>query len=157
MPSIAPRGGLGRDEVVPLLGEIEGRLQRRDQIEQLRIERLQPRRQRPFELIEGHARLQRRHRVNQVRDRFGLHEIDPSVQVRAKRELARVGQPRAGMNRGADDRFENHGTAVRRNFDDIIAGVGVRSRKVRRDDPIDRRLVDDDVGERRATRLERGT
>ena len=56
-------------------------------------------RQRAFELIERRARLQRRHRVDQIRDRFGLHQIDAAVQVGAQRELARLGEPRAGLHR----------------------------------------------------------
>ena len=37
-------------------------------------------RQRPFELIERDARLQRRRRVDQIRDGLRLHEIALAVQ-----------------------------------------------------------------------------
>ena len=38
------------------------------------------RRQRAFELIEGRARLQRRHGVDKIAHRFRLHEIDAAVE-----------------------------------------------------------------------------
>ena len=52
----------------------------------------------PFELIERRARLQRRHGVDQIGDGFGLHQIDPAVEERAQRELARLGEPRAARD-----------------------------------------------------------
>ena len=52
-------------------------------------------RQRAVELIERRARLQRRHGVDQIVHRLRLHQIDPTVEKRAQRELAGLGQPRA--------------------------------------------------------------
>ena len=95
----AARGLAGLDEVVALVGKVERRLEPRDQIEQLRIDRGDAPRQRAVELIERHARLQRRRRVDQIRDRLGLHQIALAVQERAQRELAGSRQPRAGGDR----------------------------------------------------------
>ena len=80
----------------------------------------------PSQLIERRARLQRRHRVDQIGDRFRLHQVDPAVQKRAQRELARLGEPRAGVDRGLHDRAQHDRAAVRAQLDDIVAGVGMR-------------------------------
>ena len=77
-----------------------------------RVHLTQPRGERAVQLVERHPRLQRRHRVDQVADRLRLDEIDPSVQKRAERELARIRQSRAGRDGGGDDRVEDHRTAV---------------------------------------------
>ena len=68
----------------------------------------------PFELIERDARLQRRRRVDQIRDGFRLNEIALAVEKRTQRELARLGEPRAGRHRAPEHRVQDHGTAVRR-------------------------------------------
>ena len=96
-----PRQRAGLDEVIALVGKIDRRLEPRDQIEQRRVDRPRSRGQRAFELIERRARLQRRHRVDQIGDRLGLHQIDPAVQKRAQRELAGLRQPRAARDRRA--------------------------------------------------------
>ena len=87
------------DEVIALVREVERRLEPRDQVEQRRVDRRDAPRQRAVELIERHARLERRRGVDQVGDRLGLHEIALAVQERAQRELAWLGQARAGLDR----------------------------------------------------------
>ena len=57
--------------------------------------------QRALELIERGARLQRRDRLDEVGDGFGLNEIELAVEKRAQRELARLGEPRASDHRAA--------------------------------------------------------
>ena len=87
-------------------------------------------RERSFELIERRARLQRRHRVDEIRHRFGLDQIDATVQKRAQRELARLGQPRAGGHGIFEDLPQHDRAAVRADFDDVFAGVGMGSGEV---------------------------
>jgi hypothetical protein len=40
-------------------------------------------------------------------------QIDPAVEKRAQRELARLGEPRAARDRGADDRRSTQDFRVR--------------------------------------------
>ena len=129
----------GRDEVIALVGEIHRRLEARRQIEQLPIERADGPRERALELIERHARLQRRDGVDEVRHRFRLHEIEAAVQEGAKRELARLGKPRAGGDGRAHDLAQQRQAAVGADLDDILGGVGMRSREVGGDDFVDAR------------------
>ena len=84
--------------MITLVREINGCLELRDEIEERRIDHRYRARQRSLELIVRGARLQRRRSVDQIADRFGLNEIDPAVQKRAKCELARLGEPRAGID-----------------------------------------------------------
>ena len=72
------------------------------------------RRQRALELIHGRARLQRRHRFDEIGHRFGLRQVEAPVQERAQREFARLGQPRATGTAELDDAAEQHRAAVRR-------------------------------------------
>ena len=51
------------------------------------------------------------------------------MKKRAQRELTRRREPRARAQRGGDDAFEQNGTAVRREFDDVLARVRVRRGK----------------------------
>ena len=112
---------LRRDEVIALVGKIQRRLELRDDVEQLLLDRADRRRQRAFELIERRPRLQRRDGVDQIGDRLRLDEIELLIEERAKRELAWLREPRAGVDRGAKDRAQDNGTAVRRNFNHVLA------------------------------------
>ena len=103
-PAIDVARLLRRDEVIALVGKIERRFELGDDVEQLLLDRRDRRRQRAFELIERGPRLQRRDRVDQIRDGLGLDEIELLIEERAQRELARLGEPRAGVDRRAQDR-----------------------------------------------------
>ena len=89
-------------------------------------------------MIERHARLERRHGVHQIPDRLGLHEIEPSVQERAERELAGLGQTRARSHRRGHDLAQQFEAAMGADFDDILRGVRMRTRKERGDNFVDR-------------------
>ena len=161
----------GIDKMITLLGKIDRRLEARDQIEERRVDVRDRARQRAVELIEGRARLQRRRRLNQIGDRFGLHQIDPSIEKRAQRKLAGLRQARAACNRGADHRMKDHRAPVRAQLDDVVSRIRSGRRKRRGDDVIDRvhrparaghdvRIVrggrvQTDLGERGVTRNER--
>ncbi|OLB60903.1 MAG: hypothetical protein AUI11_11970 [Acidobacteria bacterium 13_2_20CM_2_66_4] len=132
----AERSGL--DEVISLVREIDRRLEPRDEVEERGVEACDRGRQRPLELIEGGARLERRHRIDQIGDGFGLHQIDPAVEERAKRELAGLGKARAPIDCRFDDRAQDHRASVRAHFDDIVARIGMRSGERRDDNLIDR-------------------
>ncbi len=86
-------------------------------------------RQRPLELIERRARLQRCDGVNQIGDRFGLNQIDLAVQKGAERELTGLRQPCPCVDGAPNDRGENDRAAVRRDLGDVFTGVGVWGRK----------------------------
>ena len=85
----------GLDEVIALFGKIDRRFEPRDQIEQRRVDRRRSPSSVCLQLIERGAGLQRRDRIDQIGDRFGLRQIDPAVQKRAQRELAGLREPRA--------------------------------------------------------------
>ena len=122
-----PSRFLGRDEVITLLGEIQRRFEWRDDLQQRGVELAQPPGERPFELIERHARLERRDRLDQIANRFGLHQVHSPVQESAERELTGIGDARAPLDSGGDDGVEDHRAAVRRQLDDVVAGVGMRT------------------------------
>jgi hypothetical protein len=63
----------GLDEVIALFGKIDGRFESCDEIEEGRVDVGDGSRQRALQLIERRTRLQRRHRVDQIGDGFGLH------------------------------------------------------------------------------------
>ena len=114
-----------------LVGKIERRLEPRGQIEQRGVDRGDRRGERALELIHRRARLERRDGVDQIGDGLGLHEIEPAVEVRAQRELARLGQPRAGRHRQFDDAPQQQRAAVPADLDDVVARVGVRRGETR--------------------------
>ena len=124
--------------MIALVGKINRGLEPRHQVEQRQIDLGDEMSERAVELIERRARLQGRHRVDQVGDRFRLHQIDPPVEKRAQRELARLGGTRAARDRRCHNRSQHHGAPVRAQLDDVVAGVGGRTRKVGRDNLIDR-------------------
>ena len=96
------------------------------------------RRQRPLQLIECRAGLKRRHGVDEIGDGFRLRKIDPAVEKRAQRELARLGEARAAGHGRSDDGAQNDRASMRAQLDNILAGVRMRPGKIGRDDVIDR-------------------
>ena len=102
--TIEPGRGLTRvDEVISLVRKVERRFKARDQIEQLGVDRGNPFRERALELIERHACLQRRRRVDQISNGFRLNQVALAVQERAKRELARLCESCTRRNRAPQD------------------------------------------------------
>ena len=97
--------------MIALFGKVDRRLEPRDQVEQRGVDaRDRAGRQRAVQLIERGPRLQRRHRIDEIGDRFGLRQIDAAVQIRAQRELAGLRQPRARRHgRGDHDRLSTTG------------------------------------------------
>ena len=95
----------------------------------------------PFELIERRARLQRRHRIDEIPHGLGLHQIHPPAQIRAERELAGLGQPRARAIAAATIARSSDRAAVRADLDDVLAGVGMRRGEEGDDRLVDRALA----------------
>ena len=121
----APRFVAG-DELVALFREIERRLQPRDHVEQRLPDRRRLPAQHPFEIRQRQLRLQRRARVDQIRDRLRLHEIELAVEHRALGELARLRHPRAERHARRDHPLDEQRIAVQRQLDEIVAGERVR-------------------------------
>ena len=117
------------EEVIALVWKIDRGLEARDEIEQRGIDVANRARQRAVELIERRSRLERSRRVDQVADRFGLHQIDPAIEKCAERELARLGQPCARFDCRRHDRVQHDRRAMRAQLDDIVARIGVRRGK----------------------------
>ena len=128
---------ISRDEVIPLVREVQGRLETHAQVEERRVNFADTGRQRSLELVERGTRLQRGDCVDEVANRLGLHQIHPAVQVRAQRELAWLRQPRASAHRRFDDPAQQDRAAMGADLDDILAGVGVRRGEERQDGPIE--------------------
>jgi hypothetical protein len=87
-------------------------------------------------LIERRAGLQWSNGVDEIGDGLGLNEIDPAVKECAKRELARFGETRSQRDRLLDDLPQDNRASMRAHLDDVLTGVGMRSREVGRHDLI---------------------
>ena len=61
-----------------------------------------------------------------VQDRFGLGQVQPSVEKRALRELARFSQPGSPAHHRLAYGLQNQGTAMAMNLHDVLGGVGMR-------------------------------
>ena len=84
-----------------------------------------------------------------------MREIDASVEKRAKREFARLGEARAARDRRRHDRAQNHRASVGTQLHDLVSGVGGGRRKIGRDHMIERVGFHDCACEGRATRFQR--
>lgn len=78
------------NELVTLLGEIERGLQPRDHMQKRVSNRRRLAAQQTFDVAQRQLGLKRRSRIHEIGDRFGLNEIELSVQDRALGELARL-------------------------------------------------------------------
>ena len=131
-------GGHGRgvDEVVALIGEVDRGLEAGDQVEQRTVDLADALRDGALELVEGDPGLQGGHGIDEVADRFRLHQIHPAVQECPQRELSRLGEPRAPVYDGSDDLAEQHRVAMTADLDDVLAGVRMGPREERHKDPV---------------------
>ena len=129
-------GRVGSDGDV-VFGEIDAGFEQRDQLHQLLLDRLQAFRERAFELLGGDLGLEEGLRVDQVADRFGLGEVEASVEEGAHGEFAGFGEAGAAGEREFDDVAQDDGRAVGGDFDDVVGGVGVRLLEVSDDDFVD--------------------
>ena len=117
-------------EIDVLVGKVECRLGERSQLDQ----RLDLGADRARELPRQAARRSpgrgRRRRVDQVGHTLGLREVELAVEERAQRELARLGEPRPELDAAGEQEPQHRRPPVAVQFDDVLAGVGLRRRKV---------------------------
>jgi hypothetical protein len=114
------RSGRNGDVV---LREIDPRLQQRDQVQQLRLQRSDPPRDAATGLLGGDSRLVDRGRVDQVADCLRLRQIDPPVQKRPQCELARHGQSRPMSQRPLNRVPQHYRRPMARDLDQILRRV----------------------------------
>ena len=152
---LEPAAGVGAVQRIDLLlGEVERSLGERAQLDQLIDERAD----RAGELAAQAAHRAPRgglgRRVDHVGDRFGLREVELVVEKGAARELAGLREPRAELERAAQQHREDERAAVALELEHVLAGVGMRRGEVERDAVVDRRAVR--VEKDRARRAPRG-
>ena len=97
---------LRRRDADVVFREIDAGFEQRDQFQQLLLDRTDAPRNRAFHLLRRDASLVQRGGFNQIADRFGLRQIDSSVEICPQRELARLGQPGAGRASPLESRIE---------------------------------------------------
>ena len=121
----APRDLGLRRHVHIVFGKVDAGFEQRDQFNERLLDGRNAMAERATHLAGGLARLRERLRVDEVAHRFGLREIEPAGQKRPLRELSGLGQPRAELERAAQQQFEHHRRPVRGNLYQIFRGVGV--------------------------------
>ncbi len=76
-------------------------------------------------------------RIDHVGHGLGLRQIEFVVEVRAPRELTRLGQPCAELERSAQQHARYHRAAVTVQFEHVFTGIGVRRRKEQHQSVVD--------------------
>ena len=89
------------------------------------LDGLEPARERALKLLRRNLGLIKRLRLDQVADRFCLRQINAAIEKRAHGELARLGQSGTLGERNLHDVAQDDRRPVRRDFDNVIGGVGV--------------------------------
>ena len=91
--------------------------------QELIVDLVEARAERPFELLERRRCCAVRFRAHQIEYGLGLKKIQPPVHERALRELARLSKPGAGFNHSSQDAPRNDVAAVPLNLHDIFSRV----------------------------------
>ena len=120
-----------------VFGEVDAGFHHRDQVDELLLDRLEPLRQRAFELPGRDLRLIERLRIDQVADGLGLGEIDAAVEEGAHGELAGLGEARSASQRHLHHVPQDDGRAVTGDLDYVVGGVRVRLGEIGDDDFVD--------------------
>ena len=84
------------------------------------------------------APLHRRSRIDEISGRLCLEEVHLAVEDGAPGELARLRGTRSGCGEGGERRGGDDQTAVRRDLDEVLAGIGVRTRETGGEAVVDR-------------------
>ena len=144
---VAPGGGSARgrhrpaDPVEPfheqvlgqvrdfLVRKVENPLDEGPDLDELRDRRVDPLGERAVQRTPGQPGRLVRGRVDEVRDRLGLDEIELAVEERAFGELARPGRAGAEGEDPVRHPVEDHRPAVALKLQGVLAGVGTRGRK----------------------------
>ena len=119
-----------------LIGEVEGRLDVGEQVEQIVAQLVQRLRQASRQLHESLLEFVAITGLDDAKHGFRAGQIELAGQERAHREFARLGSPRPGIQALGDQDIQNRLTGNRVHFDNIVAGIGARPSEkieVRRD------------------------
>ena len=131
-------GNLGlRRNLHVVLGKVDAGFEQGNQLHQRLLDRRNAAAERAAHLAGGLAGLGQRLRLDQVAHRLGLRQVQLAGEKGALRELARLGQPRAQLQRALQQQLQHHRRAVRGNLHQIFGGIGVGRGK-----ESDHRLVD---------------
>src|SRR6185312_5151695 len=104
-----------------------------------------------LERPHGRAHRLARAGVDEIRDRLSLGEVQLVVEEGALSEFTRQRAARTELRDPGDQCFEYQGSSMTVQFEDVLAGVGVRSGEEERQAGIDRLLrVIEEAGEARA-------
>ena len=134
-----------------LLREVERRLDERAQLDQLIDEVSDRGRELALKAAHRAARRGLGGRLDDVRDRLGLCEIELVVEERPPGELARLGETGAELEAAPQEHLQDHRAAVALELEDVLGGVRVRRGKVEGDAIVDRRARR--IAEARARRM----
>ena len=130
------------DNVVNLiLGEIDRRLEVRDEPEALLPHGVDLPREMTREMPLRHAQRAIRARAHDLHDRLRLREVEASGEERPLRELAALREPRARGEHEREHAAHDDAAAVARELDDILARIGVRRAHDEREHLVDGRAV----------------
>jgi hypothetical protein len=85
----------------------------------------------------GRARRRRGSRFDQVGDRFGLNQVQLVIEKCALRELAGLRHPRTQLQTTSQQHLQHHRPTVPLQLEYILAGKGMRRRKIQQDALVD--------------------
>lgn len=128
-----------------LLREIQLQFQQGDQLQQPVAQPVERRRVAAAQLCRGQRMGRARRGGDQIGDGLGLREVELSGQIGADGEFARLGHAGSGRAQQAEHLRDDVGGAVAREFDRILARVGVRRAEEGRQHVVDRAVAVDDA------------
>ena len=137
----AVRHALRRDLLVDLLREIRARLDQRHQLQQLRRRLAHKARHAALQLPHRRARRRLRVRADQLHHRLRAAQVDPPVQKRPLRELARRRRLRAQLQHPPQRPRRRNLTAVTLDLRHVLPRVRPRRRHPHRQRLVNRRAV----------------
>ena len=119
-------GDLGlRSHVNVVLGKVDASFEQRDQFDESLLDGSDAAAERSAQLAGGLASLGERLRLDQIADGLSLGEVEAAGKKSALGEFARLGQPRAPVERAPEQQIQHYRRAMRRNLHHILGGVGV--------------------------------
>ena len=117
------------EEVDFLFGKIDGRLHVGAQLDDRLGEAAHHGGELPLQRAHRRARRLARARIDQVRDRLRLRQIELVVEEGALRELARLRAARAELQGALHQCLEHHRAAVALQLEHVLTRIGVRGRE----------------------------
>jgi hypothetical protein len=132
---------IGLSEVDLLIGEIHRRLDERADPREACSQRMNPTGELSLEGSAGQPSSGFRGALDQVRDRLGLDEVDPTVQKGPLAELAGTGGTGAKLEGATQQEVHHDRPAVSLKLEDILAREGVGCGKKERNSLVDLRPI----------------